>query len=121
MYVKYPSVKLLNIVIWDEWHALVPRPTDKHENGQGNTQGNNDEEERRSKQDDDDKAERWSKKDNDEGVQWEFHGVEQDKDQEGGQEEQHKNRKGEISEHSYNPYLNAYQYFPHGVGYTWYQ
>jgi hypothetical protein len=31
IYLKYPIIKLLNIVTWDEWHALMLSPNDENE------------------------------------------------------------------------------------------
>ena len=41
---KYPSVKLLNIVTWKEWYILVVIPNVEDEEERENTQHNNDEE-----------------------------------------------------------------------------
>ena len=45
MYVKYPSVKLLTIVAWKEWHILVLMPNNEDKKEQGNKQDKHDKEE----------------------------------------------------------------------------
>ena len=41
----YSSVKLLNLVTWNEWHAVEPRSNGKDEEERGNEQDDNDKEE----------------------------------------------------------------------------
>ena len=64
MCTMYPNVKLLNIVTWNDWYVLVPRPSDEDEEKQENKQDGDDGEERWSKQDNNDNEEIWSKQDN---------------------------------------------------------
>ena len=41
----YASLKLLDIVTWNEWHAVEPRSNGKDEEERGNEQDDNDKEE----------------------------------------------------------------------------
>jgi hypothetical protein len=121
MCVKYPSVKVLNIVTWRKHHTLVSMPNDEDEEERGNKQDNNDEEERWSKQNNNEEEERWSNQDNDEGVHWEFHEFERGVGQKEEEGEQHKNVRGMLLDQSYDDYLHVHRYFPCGVSYSWYQ
>jgi hypothetical protein len=58
------------------------RPNFKDEEETGNKQDNNDEEERWNEQENIDEEKICSKKGNDEGLHWGFHGMEQDGKQE---------------------------------------
>ena len=54
-------------------------------------------------------------------MQWEFHGMEQDVDQEEEQGGQHVNGEEKLPEQPYDHYLHVYIYLPRGVGYPWYK